>query len=111
MKFSFDARVVMTLDHAKGSNTSKHVSTDFNLYPSANLNERMYIGPDGMPTKDGSQVLTKTLVQGLIGNIHAAHHKGYKDSAQHLREIITQLEDGFATVANITESEFRDNNQ
>lgn len=107
MEFSFDARVVVTMDHKRGSNTSSHVSTNFNLYPSSNLDKKMYVNSEELPTKEGSKVLTTTLCQGLIGNIHMAHASGFKDSAQHLREIIAQLEEGFFAVAHITKSEFK----
>jgi len=107
MEFSFDARVVVVMDHKNGSQNSSHISTNFNLYPSSNLDKKMYINSENLPTKEGSKVLTTTLVQGLIGNIHMAHASGFKDSAQHLREIITQLEAGFVAVAQITKSEFK----
>ncbi len=37
MEFSFEAKVVLTLEHKKEKTTSKHVTTDFNLDVSDNL--------------------------------------------------------------------------
>lgn len=107
MRFSFESTVIVTMDNTKGSNISSHVSTDFNISVSPNLNKRAYIGPDELPTQEGSKVLTTVLVQGLIGNIHHSHQNGYRDSAQHLRDIIEQLEQGFIAVGYISKSEFK----
>lgn len=107
MEFSFDARVVVTMDHKNGSKTSSHVATDFNLDVSSNLERSQYLDEDDLPTKEGSRTLTLTLVQGLIGNIHFSESKGYKNSATHLREIITELEKGFASVASVKQSNFK----
>jgi len=41
------------------------------------------------------------------GNIHMAHEKGFRDSAEHLRWIISELERGFVTVANVEQSNFK----
>ncbi len=61
----------------------------------------------GLPTRDGSQVLSNVLIQGLVANIHMAHEKGFRDSAEHLRWIISELERGFVTVANVEQSKFK----
>lgn len=107
MELSFAAKVVLTLEHEPGANRSKHVSTDFNLKPSEHLDETKYLGPDHLPTAEGSKVLSNVLVQGLVGNIHAAHDRGYRDSAEHLRWIIAELERGFAAVAITRKSTFK----
>jgi hypothetical protein len=106
MEFSFEAKVVLTLEHKTGMTRSKHISTDFNLDVSQNLNKKEYLNEKDLPTSKGSQVLTNVLIQGLIGNIHMAHQKGYRDSAEHLRFIIAELERGFIHVANVEESNF-----
>jgi hypothetical protein len=106
MKFQFTTKVVLTLEHETGATTSKHVATDFNLTKiSNNLDAGRYL-KKGQPTKDGSHVITNCLVQGLVGNIHMAHQMGFKDSAEHLRYIISELERGFIEVAKVSESEF-----
>lgn len=106
MEFSFEAKVVVTMDHEKGSPTSKHVATDFNLFVDDNLDKSVYLSPDGMPTETGSIVLSHVLVHGLVGNIHLAHQSGFRDSAEHLRWIISELEKGFVSVANVSKGEF-----
>ena len=107
MEFSFEAKVVLTLEHKKGTSTSKHVATDFNLEVNGILDKRHYLDKEDMPTEAGSKVLSNVLVQGLIGNIHMAHEKDFRDSAEHLRWIISELERGFITVANVKQSKFK----
>jgi hypothetical protein len=102
MKYHFTAIVKVTAEHQEGSQISKHLKTDFRLEPSSNLLQSKYLDR-GLPTKEGSQILTEAFVQGLVGNIHQAHANGFRDSAEHLRAIINKLEDGFATVANVGE--------
>lgn len=51
--------------------------------------------------------VSEVLVQGLIGNIHLAHEKGFRDSAEHLRWIISELERGFIEVTNVQQSNFK----
>ena len=106
MEFSFEARVVLTLDHQIGLKKSKHVSTDFNLIIKKPLDEKQYLDAEGLPTKAGSQALSNVLIQGLVGNIHMSHEKGFIDSAEHIRWIISELERGFFTVATTKTSEF-----
>ena len=105
MEFSFEAKVVLHLDHSKNANRANHVATDFNLECSPNLDETKYLD-DGLPTDEGSKVLSNVLIQGLVANIHMAHEKKFRDSAEHLRWIISELERGFVEVTNIEESHF-----
>ena len=107
MEFSFEAKVVLTLEHKKGMTTSKHVATDFNLKVIGELDKRQYLDKDDLPTNVGSKTLSNVLIQGLVGNIHMAHEKGFRDSAEHLRWIISELERGFVTVANVEQSNFK----
>lgn len=105
MEFSFEAKVVLTLEHELGKQSSKHVATDFNLEVDPKLDRTQYLDND-VPTKEGAKILSNVLVQGLIGNIHSAHQLGFRDSAEHLRWIIEELTRGFATVANVDKSTF-----
>lgn len=107
MEFSFEGRVVLTLEHKKGMTTSKHVSTDFNLDVPREFDRSQYLDKEDLPTANGSNVLSNVLIQGLVGNIHLAHEKGYRDSAEHLRWIISELERGFVTVADVEKSNFK----
>ena len=87
--------------------TSKHVATDFNLEVIGELDRKQYLDKEDLPTEAGSKVLSNVLVQGLVGKIHMAHEKGFRDSAEHLRWIISELERGFVTVANVEQSNFK----
>lgn len=106
MEFSFEAKVVLRLKHTPGTQKVEHAGTDFNIYPSKELDEKCYLDKNGLPTADGSHALTQTLVQGLVGNIHLAHQKGFRDSAEHLRYIISELEKGFVENAKVMNSKF-----
>lgn len=65
------------------------------------LIEDNYRDSEGYANKDGVEITTNGLVQGLVNNIHYAHQNGLKDSATHLREIIALLEQGFSVPANV----------
>lgn len=106
MKFSFEAKVVLTLEHEVGMPSSKHIATDFNLEVDPRLDRTQYLGKDDLPTKEGCKILSNVLVHGLIGNIHSAHQQGFRDSAEHLRWIIDELTKGFVAVAKIDKSTF-----
>jgi len=107
MEFSFEAKVVLTLEYKKGMATSKHVATDLNLEVIGELDKTQYLDKEDLPTEAGSKVLSNVLVQGLVGNIHLAHEKGFRDSAEHLRWIISELERGFVEVTNVEQSNFK----
>lgn len=87
--------------------TSKHVATDFNLDVSKELDRSMYLDKEGLPTEAGSKALSNVLVQGLIGNIELAHRKGFRDSVEHLKWIISELERGFIEITNFEKSTFK----
>ncbi len=107
MEFSFEAKVVLRLEHKPGISTSKHVATDFNLYVSKELDINKYLDKESLPNKDGSNAISNVLIQGLVANIHMAHEKGFRDSADHLRWIISELERGFVQVTNVEKSNFK----
>jgi hypothetical protein len=106
MIFKNGVLVELTAESSKDGKSSKHVKTEFNIYIDKNLDKPAYLDPTGLPTKDGAHTATVILVQGLIGNIHFSHEKGFRDSADHLRYIIQELERGFASVATVKEGEF-----
>ncbi len=99
MEFSITGVSRITMEYQPTiSSKSKHVATDFFLEVSDNLDSSQY-NNDGLPTKVGTKALSQAFIQGLVGNIHNAHQKGFWDSAEHLRYIIAELEKGFATPA------------
>lgn len=103
MRYTVTGIVKVTAEHNPGMTSSRHIATDFRLEVSKHLKQDEYNDKRGLPTKAGCHALTNAFVHGLIGNIHAAHQKGFRDSAEHLRYIIKQLEDGFASVATASE--------
>lgn len=106
IKAVFNVSVNLKLEYQKGAGNSQHRGTEFNLDMSDNLNRDQYIDNEGLPTKEGSMVTSNVLVQGLVANIHLSHQKEFLDSASHLRWIISELERGFVTVADIHKSNF-----
>lgn len=106
MKFSFEGRCVLELEHKPGALKSAHVQTKFNLDVDRNLDRKCYLTKEDLPTAEGSKVLSNVFVQGLIGNIHHAHQKGYWDSAEHLRYIISELERGFIQITDTDSATF-----
>lgn len=103
MRYSITGIVKVTADYSHGDTKSTHVATDFKLEVSKHLEQSKYNDRRGLPTKEGAHALTNAFVQGLVGCIHHAHEKGYKDSAEHLRYIISELERGFINVATTSE--------
>lgn len=69
--------------------------TDVSLGVTENIDVKKYFDENEFPNQHGCELITKTLVSALSGNIKVAHEKGYKNDAQHLRSIISQLEDMF----------------
>jgi len=95
MKISFESRCIIELDHVSGCETSKHLATKVNLIVSKNLDDTHYVDENGLPTEFGFEALTNNFIQGLVCNIHVAHEKGFRNDAEHLRFIISELERGF----------------
>jgi len=106
MEFEIEGRCVVKLEHKKGEKTSKHVTTDFNLEVSKNIDRSLFLDKDDLPTAKGTKALTQCFIQVLVGNIHNAHQKGFWNDAEHLKYIISELEDGFVRIANIYKSNF-----
>jgi hypothetical protein len=106
MRFSFEGKCVLELEHEPGMKKSRHVQTKFNLDVSKNLQRKQYLDNEDLPTADGSKVLTNVFVQGLIGNIHHAHEKGFWNDAEHIKYIIAELERGFVEIAQTGTSTF-----
>jgi len=101
MHFTFTGVSQIELSYEKGAPKSKHVATNIRLEVSENLDKKQYLDPEGRPTAEGCRALTHALIQGLVANIHNAHQKGWRDSAEHLRHVIQELERGFVQVADV----------
>lgn len=103
MEFSMTGISKLTLNHRPGEPTSSHVATDMRFEVSKNMDQKKYLDKDDLPTKDAIKPISQCFIQGLVANIHAAHQKGWWDSAEHLRYIMTELQRGFVEVATVEE--------
>lgn len=99
MDCKIEAIAAITL-RPKNGQASELLCTEFTLNVSRNMDREAYI-QKGQPTRDGSKALTQAFIQGLLGNLHFAHQAGFRDSAEHLRYIIAELERGFVRVASV----------
>lgn len=107
MRYSFEGRCVLEVEAGtEPGRSSKHLHTKFNLEVSRNLNRPQYIGSDDLPTAIGTKALTNVFVQGLIGNLNAAHQKNYWNKEDHLKYIMSELQRGFEAAADTHESTF-----
>ena len=91
----------ISLQMNEDGKTSKHLETLTNIELSDNVDPEKFFTQEGIPNEMGSKALTHCLIQGLVANIHYAHDNGLKDSAEHLREIIRELEDGFVRIGKL----------
>lgn len=110
MEYTFEAKVQLVIEKVKGSEKQRHVCTNISLDVSDNLDKGRYVDNEGLPTNNGLVSLTNTLVQGLIANIHLSHQKGHRDSAEHLRFVISELERGFIERVTIEKGYFKEKN-
>lgn len=101
MDASFAALAVLELISNPDKKNSKVESIKIQLFPSKNLDLSRYLNSKGEPTEEGYRAITNVFTQGLIANIHASHQRGLRDSAEHLRYIISELERGFIQVVSV----------
>lgn len=65
------------------------VTSDTNSLPFQIANQ------DGMMNEAGADLITTTLVESLCAHIHACNQYGLRNDAEHLRNVISELERGF----------------
>lgn len=116
MEITFGVISTLTLEYKPGADRSKLVDSKFNLFidDDANklsgshgkINPDAYFDKEGLPTADGCRSITEILVTSLSANIHASHQKGFRDSAEHLRYVIKELERHFVAVVDIEKDVF-----
>jgi len=77
MEFSITGISKVTMEHKKGEANSTHVATDMRFEISKNMDRKMYLDNNDLPTQVAIKPLTQTFIQGLVCNIHMAHQKGW----------------------------------
>jgi hypothetical protein len=65
---------------------------------SSNIDKTAFIGPNRLPNALGAKLMTDMLIDALVSNIHYCHQDNFRDSAEHLRYIISKLEEGFVEI-------------
>lgn len=106
MEFQFEAKSKITLEHNEGEKGSRLVDIKYLLNIPECMEPSFYFNSEDLPTADGVKVVTQCFVQGLVANIHYAHEKGLRDSAEHLRYIIAELQRGFVEVPKMEISKY-----
>jgi hypothetical protein len=92
---TFAAQIEMVVNYEEGDIMPTLMEATANLTTIKPSSIEQYYMHDGLPTADGSKVLTNLLVQGLLVNLKHAHANGYRDESEHMRYIIDQLQRGF----------------
>lgn len=105
MKCKIEAIAALTLEPKEGGSTLTR--TEFALELSDNMIRSEYMDDGGKPTKLGVHAIISCFIQGLLGSIHYAHQNGMRDSAEHLRYIISELERGFVRPVEIEHGKFK----
>lgn len=95
MQFKFKATVEVEIEQTSGSSKSTIKASTLFMNATENIDMERYFDDNGDLNQDGVEIMTMILTTGLTSNIHDAHAKGLKDSAQHLRQVIALLEEGF----------------
>lgn len=96
MKAEFTVISKMTLKVNDSKPTLDQVQ--YRLECGPNIDSSYYHDVDGIPNEDGQETISQVLIMALSSNIHAAHQLGQRDSAEHLRWAISELERAFVEI-------------
>lgn len=110
MTFEIIGNAVLTLEHTQGEKTSKHVTTQYNLDVSPNVDRSCFLDAEELPTKAGVKALTQVFIQALIGNVHYADQKGYWTKEEHEKYILDEIAKGMCREATVDISTFKATN-
>jgi hypothetical protein len=87
----FEVRTMLFLDHTPGESSSKVKETRLSLSVGKNMDKRVYLDNQGIPTKEASKPITATLIAGLVANLTSSHTQGFWEDDDHMLYIIEQL--------------------
>lgn len=104
-KIKPSVQVTVTLGAENGKTKIYQIDTFFDIDPA--MDAKMYASKDGVPTALGYDLISQILLEGLVGNIHAAHNSGDMDSAAHLRTVISRMERAFVRVVTTQSMEIK----
>lgn len=108
VEFFIDVQVRLHLKYDSDIGKSTHIGCDYTMNTSKNTDLNAYLDEEGLPNKQGTDAVVKTLTSGLAAAIHAGHQKGFKNDAECLREVIDMLEQQFIIPADITKGRMTD---
>ena len=98
--FTAMAQLVVNVNGITGKGTPEETNIRLDLSPG--LDESKYLSEETVFTAEGSKIATIAFCQALIGNIHIAHENGFRDSAEHLRDILDTITNGFAALPELS---------
>lgn len=107
MHCKFEALSVISVVPKPDGNGSTLEGVQFSLEMSGELERRAYLDNEDQSTKLGVHAITSCFVHGLAANIHYAHQSGMRDSAEHLRYVIAELERAFVQNVEIEKGTFQ----
>ncbi len=106
MNCKFEALAVINVIPKADNSGSTLEGVEFSLEMSGNLQRSAYLDKEGQPTTLGVHAITSCFIHGLSANIHYAHQSGMRDSAEHLRYIIAELERAFIQNVSVEKGTF-----
>jgi hypothetical protein len=105
LKLKFEGKCILKLEHDPDTLKTPSGKPILTWRSTITWNARQYIGPDELPTSESTSGPDQFYPGGFW--VASAHQKGYKDSAENLRFIISELQRGFIHVVDITEENFK----
>lgn len=106
MTVQFTSVSRLTLEVHKEYKHPRLEYADFLLEVSKELEYNDYHNKDGSPNAAGVQAMANCFIQGLNGLIHFAHKQGYRNDAEHLRYIVSELQRGFVENIEVVKNTF-----
>lgn len=96
VRINYELLIKIELESDLNIGRSRLCACNLEFSPGKNIRMEGWTKESGQFNKDGLKAQTQAMVQGLVANIFAGHEDKEWDSAEHLRYIIKNLENGFA---------------
>jgi hypothetical protein len=98
--FTVECQDIFDFNETKGPGKQQveHIESRLFLKVGFPLDMSRYYGEDNRLNVDGCEVATRVLLNGIMGNLHYMHQRGFRDSAEHFRYLIAEMEKLFIHV-------------